>query len=77
MVYHCQNYSAKSIIALTQKRDSVKQYPSLHGLRQCAHINYIYVFLQLQIFSYDEHLVSRNALFCGFPAECLLLHSYV
>ena len=41
------------------------------------HINYIYVFWQLQIFSYDEHWVSRNALFYGFPAECLLWHSYV
>ena len=38
-------------------------------------INYIYVFWLLQIFSYGEHLVSRNALFYESPAECLLWHS--
>ena len=39
-------------------------------------IYYIYVFLRLQISFYDERLVSRNALFCGFPAGFLLLHSF-
>jgi hypothetical protein len=39
-------------------------------------ISYIYVFLQLQTFSYVLRLVFRNVLSYEFPAGYLLLHSF-
>ena len=39
-------------------------------------INYIYVFLLLQISFYVLRLASRNVLSYEFPAESQLLHSF-
>jgi hypothetical protein len=76
MAAFSQKKSCHSYVCLNIHAETNEQL-FFAALRQIAQINYIYVFLQLQIFSYDEHLVFRNALFYGFPAECQLWHSYV